>query len=270
MREPLFAKTIMIKDLTVIKVGSGVLTRSEDGSLDAAEIEALVDAIAGLINDGHPCLFVSSGAVGCGVSAFGLKEYPKDVITRQACAAVGQAKLMHTYSELFGQYVIDVAQVLLTATDIATPERAGFVSNTINRVLEQPRVLPILNENDSVAIDELNFGDNDMLSVMVAKLMGAARVVLLTSVDGLMDPSTNKLITEVPAIDEVFRHVRDDKGRFSMGGMASKLAAIRYAVDAGIETHIANGFHPERLVQIVKGLEGHDRISTRFHADTSD
>jgi glutamate 5-kinase len=255
----------MTPDLTVIKAGTGVLTKSADGTLDRAALVHHVSAIAALIDSGHRCLFVSSGAVGSGVSAFGLAEYPKDTATRQACAAVGQARLMQTYSSLFSNFDITVAQVLLTAGDLGTPERAGYVSDTLGRLLSEPRILPIINENDSVAVEELKFGDNDMLSVRVAKLAGANRVILLTSVDGLLDPETNTLIPEVPAIDDVFKHVRDDKGRFSMGGMASKLAAIKFAVDAGIETHIAHGRHPERLAGIVAG----DGISTRFHAATA-
>ena len=252
----------MTSDLTVIKAGTGVLTKSVDGSLDRAALAHLVAAIAGLIDAGHRCLFVSSGAVGSGVSAFGLAEYPQDIATRQACAAVGQARLMQTYSSLFSNFEVTIAQVLLTAADLGTPERAGYVSDTLSRLLAEPRILPILNENDSVAIQELKFGDNDMLSVLVAQLAGAKRVILLTSVDGLLDPETSELIPEVTDIDQVFRHVRDDKGRFSMGGMASKLAAVKFAVDAGIETHIAHGRHPERLAGIVAGKG----ISTRFHA----
>ena len=120
----------------------------------------------------------------------------------------------------------------------------AYVSDTLGRLLSEPRILPIINENDSVAVEELKFGDNDMLSVLVAKLAGAKRVIFLTSVDGLLDPETNTLIPEVTDIDEVLRHVRDDKGRFSMGGMTSKLTAVKFAVDAGIETHIAHGRHP--------------------------
>jgi glutamate 5-kinase len=252
----------MNPDLTVIKAGTGVLTKSSDGTLDRAALVHLVAAIAGLIDRGHRCLFVSSGAVGSGVSAFGFTDYPKDTATRQACAAVGQARLMQTYSSLFANFDITVAQVLLTAADLATPERAAYVSDTLNRLLSELRILPIINENDSVAVEELKFGDNDMLSARVAKLAGAGRLVLLTSVDGLLDPETRELITEVTDIDEVFRHVREDKGRFSIGGMASKLDAVKFAVDAGIETHIAHGRHPDRLAEIVAGKG----ISTRFRA----
>ena len=252
----------MIPELTLIKAGTGVLTKSADGTLDKAALVHLVSAIAGLMDAGHRCLFVSSGAVGSGVSALGLTEYPKDTATRQACAAIGQARLMQTYSSLFSNFDITIAQVLLTAGDLGTPERAGYVSDTFRRLLAEPRILPIINENDSVAVEELKFGDNDMLSVRVAKLAGAARVILLTSVDGLLDPETNELIPEVSDIDHVFRHVREDKGRFSMGGMASKLTAVKFAVEAGIETHIAHGRRPERLAEIVSGKG----ISTRFHA----
>jgi glutamate 5-kinase len=252
----------MIPELTLIKAGTGVLTKSADGTLDKAALVHLVSAIAELMDAGHRCLFVSSGAVGSGVSALGLTEYPKETATRQACAAIGQARLMQTYSSLFSNFDITIAQVLLTAADLGTPERAGYVSDTFRRLLMEPRILPIINENDSVAVEELKFGDNDMLSVRVAKLAGAKRVILLTSVDGLLDPETRQLIPEVLEIDEVFRHVREDKGRFSMGGMASKLAAVKFAVEAGIETHIAHGRHPERLADIVAGKG----ISTRFHA----
>jgi glutamate 5-kinase len=252
----------MTPDLTLIKAGTGVLTKANDGTLDRAALVHLVSSIAGLVNAGHRCLFVSSGAVGSGVSALGLTEYPQDTATRQACAAVGQARLMQTYSSLFSNFDITIAQVLLTAGDLGTPERASYVSDTLNRLLSEPRILPIINENDSVAVEELKFGDNDMLSVRVAKLAGARRIILLTSVDGLLDPETNQLISEVPDIHHVFRHVREDKGRFSMGGMASKLAAVKFAVDAGIETHIAHGRHPERLAAILEG----NGISTKFHA----
>jgi glutamate 5-kinase len=252
----------MIPELTLIKAGTGVLTKSADGTLDKAALVHLVSAIAGLMDAGHRCLFVSSGAVGSGISALGLTEYPKETATRQACAAIGQARLMQTYSSLFSNFDITIAQVLLTAADLATPERAGYVSDTFRRLLLEPRILPIINENDSVAVEELKFGDNDMLSVRVAKLAGAKRIILLTSVDGLLDPETQQLIPEVTDIDKVFRHVREDKGRFSMGGMASKLEAVKFAVEAGIETHIAHGRHPERLADIVAG----NGISTRFHA----
>ncbi|MDP4626075.1 MAG: glutamate 5-kinase [Akkermansiaceae bacterium] len=250
----------MQSDLTIIKAGTGVLTREEDGTLDRAALVHLAAAISDLMNAGHRCLFVSSGAVGSGVSAMGLSEYPSDIVTRQACAAVGQARLMRTYTSLFGNFDISVAQILLTAGDMKTPKRAGYITNTLTRLLEEPRILPIINENDTVAIRELSFGDNDMLSVRLANLIGAKRVILLTSVDGLIDPETQEIIPEVYDIDSVLHHARDDKGKFSMGGMSSKLEAVKFAVEAGIETHIANGRRPRRLVDIIEGKA----ISTKF------
>jgi glutamate 5-kinase len=250
----------MLPDLTIIKAGTGVLTKTSDGTIDRAALVHLVAAISGLMNAGHRCMFVSSGAVGSGVSSLGLSEYPGDIGTRQACAAVGQTMLMSTYGSLFSNFDISVAQILLTAGDIQDGERAANLMNTFGRLLQEPRILPIINENDSVAVRELSFGDNDMLSVRVAKLVGAKRVILLTSVDGLLDQETNRLIPEIADIASVLGHIRTDKGKFSMGGMSSKLEAVKFAVEAGIETHIANGRHPERLADIVAGKG----ISSRF------
>jgi glutamate 5-kinase len=252
----------MNHDITVIKAGTGVLTKSADGTLDRAALVHLVSAIAGLIDVGHRCLFVSSGAVGSGVSAFGLAEYPQDTATRQACAAVGQARLMQTYSSLFANFEITAAQVLLTAADLGTPERGGLC-------FHHPRP-PARRAAHPADHQRKRLGGGGGVEIRrqrhALRARGetrrSRRVILLTSVDGLMDPETNELITEVTAIDEVFRHVRKDKGRFSMGGMASKLSAVKFAVDAGIETHIAHGRHPDRLAGIVAGKG----ISTKFHA----
>ncbi|MGJ8633646.1 MAG: glutamate 5-kinase, partial [Luteolibacter sp.] len=251
-------------ELTIIKAGTGVLTRTVDGTVDRAALVHLVTALSALVDAGHRVLLVSSGAVGSGVCAMGMKEYPKDIITRQACAAVGQATLMRTYTSLFQNFDIAAAQILLTASSMNTPKRAQNICNTINRLLEEPRIIPIINENDTVAIRELSFGDNDMLTVSVGKLIKSNRIIFLTSVDGLIDPATNEIISNVKDIDTVFQHVRNDKGKFSMGGMASKLDAVKSAVEAGIETHIANGRCPERLAEILSG----GGISTKFEPNT--
>ena len=251
-----------MESLTVIKAGTGVLTRVEDGTLDGASLVRLVTAIAGLVESGHRCLLVSSGAVGAGVSAFGLESYPQDLETKQACAAVGQARLMHTYESLFRNFNLSVAQVLLTADDLRTPERGGYVKATLARLLSENNIVPIINENDSVAVEELRVGDNDMLSARVAHLVGAKRLVLLTSVDGLLSPSDSQLIEEVADVESVLGFAKDERGRFSIGGMASKLQAVRFAVEAGIEVHIAHGRKPDRLGAILAGERG---VSTRFH-----
>lgn len=254
-----------IEKLTVIKAGTGVLTRVSDGMLDGASLVRLVTAIAGLMEAGWRPVLVSSGAVGAGVSAFGLDGYPADLVTKQACAAVGQARLMHTYENLFRNFEIPVAQVLLTGDDLRIDERRKHVKATLERLLAEPRVLPIINENDSVAVEELKVGDNDMLSAEVARVIGAGRLVLLTSVDGLLSPEDSSLIEEVEDVEAVMGFAKDERGRFSIGGMASKLKAVRFAVTAGVETHIAHGRKPERLAAILAGERG---VSTRFQANS--
>jgi glutamate 5-kinase len=249
--------------LTVIKAGTGVLTKVSDGTLDGASLVRLVTAIAGLTEQGHRCLLVSSGAVGAGVSAFGLDGYPSDLATKQACAAVGQARLMHTYESLFRSFDLSVAQVLLTGEDLRTEARSSYVKSTLERLLSENRIVPVINENDSVAVEELRVGDNDMLSANVARLVGAKRLILLTSVDGLLSPETDELIPEVAEVDEVMGFAKNEQGKFSIGGMASKLKAVKLAVESGIETHIANGRKPERLGAILAGENG---VSTRFLA----
>lgn len=255
-----------MNELSVIKVGTGVLTRVADGTLDGAALVRLVTAIAGLVEEGHRCLLVSSGAVGAGVSAFGLRAYPTEILDRQACAAVGQARLMHSYENLFSNFDLSIAQVLLSGDDLRSETTCHHVRMTLERLLAERHIVPILNENDSVAIEELRVGDNDLLSARVAKLVGASKLVLLTSVDGLLDPVENRAVAEVEDIDAVLGHVRDGQGKFSIGGMASKLQAIKYAVESGIETHIAHGRHPHRVSGILAGESG---LSTRFLAKNS-
>lgn len=247
--------------VTVIKAGTGVLTRP-DGSLDRAAVAHLVMRIAELKAAGHRVIYVSSGAVGSGVSAFHLKEYPKTVVMKQACAAVGQARLLQLYGSLFANFDIFPAQVLLNAGDVATEARRRAVGDMLQALLDQPDVLPVVNENDTVSVEGLKFPDNDMLAYHIADIVGAQRMVLLSTVDGLLDPATGALVESVNCVDGVFGHVRaGEKGGFSLGGMMSKLTAVKLAVENGIETHIASGRHPERLAAIVGNKKG---VSTLF------
>ena len=192
---------------------------------------------------------VSSGAVGAGVSALGLTSYPKDVKTRQAAAAVGQARLMQEYESLFSQFELYVAQLLLAASDFQGNK--NHISDTIHHLLDHGQIIPIINENDSVAIEELRVGDNDMISAKVAKLVGAKHLILFTSVDGLLDG--DKIIEEVSDISEVLGLVKNETGKFSIGGMASKLEAVAYATSHGTHVTIANGRNPEQLSELVAG-----------------
>ena len=247
------------RDALVVKVGTGVLTR-QDGTLDSASLARLVNALADLPGQGKRVVLVSSGAVGAGISALGLKEYPDDVSARQAAAAVGQTRLMHAYENLFRSFDISVAQLLLTAADLENDDRRSRVSALLGRLVDEQGIVPVINQNDSVAVEELSVGDNDMLSARVAGLVSARMLILLTTVDGLYPPDSEKIVEEVASVGEVMSYAKEEKGRFAIGGMESKLRAVKFAVEQGVETVIANGRRPERLAQILEG----GGLGTRF------
>ncbi|MEO1825026.1 MAG: glutamate 5-kinase [Roseibacillus sp.] len=247
------------RDAIVVKVGTGVLTR-QDGTLDSASLARLVNALADLPDQGKRVVLVSSGAVGAGISALGLKEYPDDVSARQAAAAVGQTRLMHAYENLFRSFDISVAQLLLTAADLENDDRRSRVSALLGRLVDEQGIVPVINQNDSVAVEELSVGDNDMLSARVAGLVSARMLILLTTVDGLYPPDSEKIVEEVASVGEVMSYAKEEKGRFAIGGMESKLRAVKFAIEQGVETVIANGRRPERLAQILEG----GGLGTRF------
>ena len=247
------------RDAIVVKVGTGVLTR-QDGTLDSASLARLVNALADLPDQGKRVVLVSSGAVGAGISALGLKEYPDDVSARQAAAAVGQTRLMHAYENLFRSFDLSVAQLLLTAADLENDDRRSRVSALLGRLVDEQGIVPVINQNDSVAVEELSVGDNDMLSARVAGLVSARMLILLTTVDGLYPPDSEKIVEEVASVGEVMSYAKEEKGRFAIGGMESKLRAVKFAVEQGVETVIANGRRPDRLAQILEG----GGLGTRF------
>lgn len=232
-----------------------MLTRAEDATLDGEALLRLVSAIAQRVGDTGKCILVSSGAVGAGITAFGLKEYPKKLETIQAVAAVGQTRLMHAYENLFGHFRINVAQLLRTEDDFSDPERRANTKATLQRLLREPRVVPIMNQNDTVAYADNSMGDNDMLAVQVAELINADQLVIFSSIDGLYADGDigGEVIRQVDNIDEVMDFAEDVTGKMSTGGMESKLKAIRRAVNFGIETCIANGQEPERLGDVLDG-----------------
>lgn len=252
-----------MSDLIVVKVGTGVLTRVSDGRIDGGSLVKLVTALAEQVNGGQRVILVSSGAVGSGVSALGLDRYPSELSEKQAAAAVGQARLMHTYENLFSQFGLSVAQILLTGDNLQNEEVRARVKNTIHCLLDKGGVVPIVNQNDSVAVEELSQGDNDMLSVRVSKLMTARLLVMLTSADGLCKGVGGELIPEVRDLAEAKAQVGDASGKFSIGGMRSKLDAVGLAMSAGVQVAIGNGHYPERLEEIVKG----GGVCTRFLVD---
>lgn len=244
----------------VLKFGSGILANAEGNTLDEPQFRRFASEVAALIADGHVVLIVSSGAVAAGLGALGLTERPEELAARQACAAIGQSKLMQLYSVMFERHGLTVAQLLLTHGDLDSRMRYQNVRNTLERIFDRRNVVPIINENDSVAVEELRFGDNDRLSAEVAMLAEADLLILLTSVDGLLDEA-GRTVPEVKDVDAVANLVRQEKGRLSVGGMSSKLQAVKIAVDAGIPTWIASGRKEAQITAIASGKAA----GTRFH-----
>ncbi len=245
----------------VLKFGSGTLTRTNAPGLDLKQFARLSAEVAALMLHGHQCVTVTSGAVAAGSSVLSVAERPKDLATAQASAAIGQSKLMRAYETAFGRYKLNVAQLLLTHSDLDSYIRRANAGNTLERLLAAGNVLPIINENDSVATEELSFGDNDRLSAEVAMLAGADLLIILTQVEGLLD-TNGKLIPLVRDIERAKKLANGSKGRFGVGGMISKLEAVKMAVDAGIATIIINGRRPDLIGAVVAG----ERAGTRFLA----
>jgi len=254
----------MKKRPVVLKFGTGILAREGGCSLDESQFRRLCSEIAGLVATGIPCVVVSSAAVAAGVDALRLAKRPSDLAGKQACAAVGQPALMNAYARHLARHGLRPAQLLLTHDDIFDAGRRRNASITLSKLLSSPGVVPIINENDSVAVEELRFGDNDRLSAEVAQLVKARLLILLTSADGLLGRSTPSAralrIPLVTDIGEAFRHVTPEKGEHSTGGMKAKLTAVRTAVEAGVETVIAHG----RLKGMIAGAVAGDDVGTRF------
>ncbi len=236
----------------IIKFGSGILTNPKGNTLDRRQFARLTAEVAALIRAGHECLVVSSGAVAAGMHGLGLTERPKNLAARQTCAAVGQTKLMDLYGEMFAKHRLNVAQLLLTHSDLDSRVRHANARNTLEHILSQRALVPIVNENDSVAVEELNFGDNDRLSAEVALLVRADRLFILTGVDGVLDDG-GEVVPVVRDVATAAAFVRQDKGRTSVGGMTTKLQAARIAVAAGIPARILNGRTPGLLAAALAG-----------------
>ena len=252
----------------VIKVGTSTLAHT-GGRLNIRRVELLCKVLSDLKNAGNQIVLVSSGAIGMGVGKLGLSGRPEDMPGKQAAAAVGQCELMYTYDKLFSEYHHTVAQILLTADDIQDSRRSGHVHDTLERLL-QWGALPIINENDAVATDEIGIqttiGENDSLSAIVARLIGADLLVLLSDIDGLYtaDPRKDphaKLIPTVEAITpEILALAGGTGSSLGSGGMATKLRAAQIVMDAGIDMVITNGDDPERLYALLEDKA----VGTRF------
>ena len=245
----------------VLKFGSGILATERGIGLSRRQIARLAREVGALVRAGHQCVIVSSGAVAAGLATLDLSARPKELAAKQACAAVGQSQLMHAYASAFARQGLAVAQLLLTHNDLDSRTRHDNARNTLAHLLGRGNVVPIINENDSVAVEELNFGDNDRLSAEVSILVDADRLIILTSVDGLQD-AAGKIVPLVRDFTEVATLVRSDKGHVSTGGMVTKLQAAQLAVKAGIPVHIASGRKAGLVYQIVAGK----RVGTYFPA----
>jgi glutamate 5-kinase len=245
-------------NMIVVKVGTRVLTHP-DGRLDEERIARLAEEISKICESGRRVVLVSSGAVGAGMSLLGLKSRPTDLAQLQAVAAIGQTNLIQTYDRTFRQYGRHAAQVLLTAEDIQHRIRYLNVRNTLFSLLDFGAV-PIINENDTVAVDELRttFGDNDRLAALVTNLLRAPLLMILSDVEGLFDGNPNdpnsKVITTVDILDDSIRSlVCDQASTLSKGGMSSKLEAARIVTAAGENAIIASGHQPGTLTRIMAG-----------------
>ena len=258
----------------VVKVGTSTLAHAT-GRLNIQRMERLCRVLSDLKNAGHEIILVSSGAIGMGVGKLNLPGRPADMPSKQAAAAVGQCELMYTYDKQFTEYSHTVAQLLLTGEDIKSEQRSRNVRNTLSRLLELG-ALPIINENDAVATDEIGventIGENDSLSAIVAAAIGADLLVLLSDIDGLYDKDPRRhpdarLIPTVERVDdELFTLAEDSSTGLGTGGMITKLRAAAIATEAGCEMVIANGHHPAALYDIAAGQP----VGTRFLAGRKD
>ncbi|MBP1560734.1 MAG: glutamate 5-kinase [Oscillospiraceae bacterium] len=246
------------KKRIVIKVGTSTLTH-KTGRLNIRRMEKFVKVLADLQNSGKEIVLVSSGAIGLGMAKMGLAERPKDTPMKQACAAVGQCELMYIYDKLFGEYNLNVAQILLTKYIIDTP-RKNNVENTFEKLIGH-NVIPVVNENDTVAIDELELelGENDSLAALVGIFSRADMLVILSDIDGFYDgnPKDNpdaKLIPVVNKIDDRIRSLAGGAGSgLGTGGMITKINAAEIAMNAGIDMAILNGRNPSILYDLFDG-----------------
>jgi glutamate 5-kinase len=251
----------------VVKIGTSSLTQPETGLLALSTIATLVETLSQLRYQGHQIILVSSGAVGVGCARLGLTERPRTIAMKQAVAAVGQGRLMRVYDDLFTSMQQPIAQVLLTRSDLVQRSRYVNAYRTFRQLLKLD-VIPIVNENDTLATEELKFGDNDTLSALVASLVGADWLFLLTDVDRLysadprLDPNAQPilLVDKIEQLESLQVEVGDRGSAWGTGGMVTKIAAARIATTAGVRTVITEGRSPHNIEKILQGAA----IGTRF------
>nr|WP_083490247.1 glutamate 5-kinase [Caloramator mitchellensis] len=252
------------KKRVVIKIGSSTLTHS-NGLPNYDMMEKLIRQIADLKNAGYEIIIVTSGAIGAGMAKLKLKQRPKTIPEKQACAAVGQGLLMHIYEKIFSEYGIIVGQILLTREDINNRIRFLNARNSIFSLLKNG-IVPIINENDAVAVDEIKIGDNDTLSALVSILVEGDLLIILSDIEGLYNKNPliypdAELISTVESIDESIINIAGGAGsKLGTGGMATKIEAAKIALSSGISMIIAKGSNDRVLYRILKG----ENIGTIF------
>ena len=251
----------------VVKIGTSTLAHPT-GHLNIRRVEELCKIMSDIKNAGHEVILVSSGAIGMGVGKLGLRERPKDIPTKQAAAAVGQCELMYTYDKLFSEYHHIVAQLLITGDDTKNEKRHQNFTNTLNRLLELG-ALPIINENDTVATDEIVIGDNDTLAAIVAQSIHADLLILLSDIDGLYtaDPHKDPNAVRLHKVTQINDYIKNLAGVSSTtqgtGGMVTKLHAAEICLSCGCAMVIANGSKPANLYDILDGKD----VGTTFAAN---
>lgn len=248
----------------VVKVGTSTLTYST-GKTNIRRMHKLVSVLSDIVNSGIEVALVTSGAIGVGVGKLGLPEKPSDTAGKQAAATIGQCELMFMYDKLFGEYGHTVGQLLITKSDVENEERRENLINTFNKLFEFGAI-PVINENDSVAVEEIVYGDNDSLSAIVAKLVNADALIILTDIDGFYDsnPSENEDAKLIPIVNEIngdlYKIAGGRGSTLGTGGMVTKLHAAEIAMGAGIDTIVMNGENP---TEIYKALDG-KQVGTFF------
>ena len=250
----------------VVKVGTSTLTY-DTGKVNLRRMDKLAQVISDLRNSGTEVALVTSAAIAVGVGKLGLSERPGDIPSRQAVATVGQCELMFMYDKLFSEYGNTIGQLLITRSDFENGERRANLSNSFEKLFKFGAI-PVINENDSIAVEEIVFGDNDTLSAMVAKLVNADALIILSDIDGLYsgNPREDESAYLIPVVEEItdeLMSIAGTKGSTrGTGGMVTKLHAAQIAMDAGIDTVVMNGAQPEDIYRLLDGRQ----IGTYFKA----
>lgn len=271
MEESVIRAQLKNKQRIVLKIGSSSIIHEETGEVDYRKLEVLVRIVCDLKNQNKDVVLVSSGAIGVGFQALGLRNKPKTLSLKQACAAIGQGQLMMIYQKLFMEYNHLAAQVLLTFDAITDEERRRNAENTLNELLQQD-VIPVVNENDTVATEEIEFGDNDTMSAIVAHLIHADLLILLTDIDGLYtdDPHKNPKAEKLSFIETIDDNLQDmAKGTataYGTGGMATKIAAAKIATDSGADMAILDAGNLSFIYDLMDGKQ----VGTLFLAHDND